>query len=67
MSIYIAKYMNLKKSKRPIFWNGGSRVLEIEMRSNIPSIVELNIIRQKQHQIEDEILALFHASRSLQR
>ena len=22
MSRYIAKYMNLKKSKRPIFWNG---------------------------------------------
>ena len=24
MSRYIAKYMNLKKSKRPTFWNGGS-------------------------------------------
>jgi len=22
--IYFAMYMNLKKSKRPIFWNGGS-------------------------------------------
>ena len=24
MSRYIAKYMNLEKSKRPTFWNGGS-------------------------------------------
>ena len=24
MSRYIAKYMNLKKLKRPTFWNGGS-------------------------------------------
>ena len=23
MSRYIAKYMNLKKSKQPTFWNGG--------------------------------------------
>ena len=27
MSRYIAKYMNLEKSKRPIFWNGGSTIL----------------------------------------
>ena len=24
MSRYITKYMNIEKSKRPIFWNGGS-------------------------------------------
>ena len=24
MSKYIAKYMNIKKSKRSTFWNGGS-------------------------------------------
>ena len=24
MSKYIANYMNLEKSKRPTFWNGGS-------------------------------------------
>jgi len=27
MSRYIAKYMNLKKSKRPIFWNGENTIL----------------------------------------
>ena len=32
MSRFIAKYMNLEKSKRPTFWNGGS-TLYISLRS----------------------------------
>ena len=28
MSRYIAKYMNLEKLKRPIFWNGGSTSID---------------------------------------
>ena len=27
MPRYIAKYMNLEKSKRAIFWNGGSTLI----------------------------------------
>jgi len=39
MSRYIAKYMNLEKSKRPTFWNGGS-----SMDSSVKRIAFLFII-----------------------
>ena len=35
MSRYIIKYMNLEKSKRPTFWDGGSIYDEINYISNL--------------------------------
>ena len=34
MSSYIAKYMNLEKSKQPIFWNEGSNKLKFKILFN---------------------------------
>ena len=42
MSKYIAKYMNLEKSKQPIFWNGGSTCYDNWFHSESINITSLS-------------------------
>ena len=41
MSRSIAKYMNIKKSKRPTFWNGGSTLQKIKISSPMHCFIAL--------------------------
>jgi len=35
MSRYIAKYMNIEKLKRPIFWNGGRTLFAQQITNSV--------------------------------